>query len=411
MLYSLIVLILSANIFYFLSVKLGIQDARGRQILYKKEFDQNTYPSMKEVDIPIWNKIMRNRKLTPAQAPLVKDTVFKTVFLDTLVADNRDYLVLESPVIIEGHPYTYFSKVSLMESEGLIRNIVLLFVILVCLLLTGFYLLTRRLSRKLWGPFYETLDKIELFELDKTNPPVLSENDTAEFSRLNNSINKLIQKNIIIFQSQKEFIENAAHELQTPLAIFQSKFDTLIQRADLTEGQAGLLEKLNDGVARLNRVNKNLLLLSKIDNSEYVLGNLSLKDILTKQLEFFSEQAKEKNIQISFQAQEDAIVTANEALTEILVSNLILNAVRYNIPGGSISISLNKTCLFVSNTSEHPALSHTMLYKRFAKSNPSTKGSGLGLSIVKRIADLYKWKLAYTYDSNFHNFTVNFSEF
>jgi len=405
---SLLTFLVSAPIFYFLLVQLSVQDTKNILFLHKKEFEKSYVPEIKETDIALWNKMNRNRKLGPLLFKSTNDSIFTKVYYDSLAFENKTYLVLAGSVMIENKPYAYLGKRALVESEDLLKNIAFLFCGTISILLMALYLITKRLSNKLWKPFYDTLEQIERFEIDKTEIRNLSENDIEEFTRLNESINNLIDRNIVIYKSQREFIENAAHELQTPLAIFQSKFDTLIQRLDITEGQAIILEKLHDGIGRLNRVNKNLLLLSKIDNNEYGIENVSLKGIILKQLDFFSEQAEEKKLHLTFETKKDIKIKSNETLTEVLVSNLILNAVRHNIEGGKIDILLEHDSLIVSNTSANRALSEEKLFVRFAKSNSSTRGSGLGLSIIKKISDLYDWEVNYSFNENLHVFTVRF---
>src|SRR5690606_26525908 len=149
----------------------------------------------------------------------------------TLNAENEPYRELNLPVSIEGKPYTYSARINLVETEDLMKSIALLFFIIISLLLIGLLLINKRLSLNLWKPFYETLQQIEQFEIDKSNQPKLTDTNIEEFNRLNQSIEKLIERNTSIYHSQREFIENAAHELQTPLAVFQAKIDTLIQSA------------------------------------------------------------------------------------------------------------------------------------------------------------------------------------
>jgi signal transduction histidine kinase len=271
------------------------------------------------------------------------------------------------------------------------------------------YFITKRLSTKLWEPFYAILHQIEQFEIDKNTQPKIIETSIEEFYRLNTSINHLIERNTLIYQSQQEFIENAAHELQTPLAVFQAKLEMLMQHPDLTPNQAEILVKLSDSSARLNRLNKNLLLLSKIDNSQFIAKeNVSINDIIEKQLEFFTEQAEEKNITIKLETKADIKIESNPVLMEILVSNLLLNSIRHNEQDGSVSIILNQNSLVVSNTGNKQAIPTEKLFQRFSKTNPSVKGSGLGLAIVKKITDLNKWSVDYAFQDNFHRFTVKF---
>jgi signal transduction histidine kinase len=408
-LFSVLILVISAPVFYFLTESLYIDDANEALILRKNEFVKYSIPEMKTADIAVWNKVNRDIKIEVPTIKLLKDSIFYKFYLDTLANENEPYRVLLTPIVIENKPYHFKARINLVESEDLIKNIALLFFIILSLLLTGLYFITKRLSTKLWEPFYAILHQIEQFEIDKNTQPKIIETSIEEFYRLNTSINHLIERNTLIYQSQQEFIENAAHELQTPLAVFQAKLEMLMQHPDLTPNQAEILVKLSDSSARLNRLNKNLLLLSKIDNSQFIAKeNVSINDIIEKQLEFFTEQAEEKNITIKLETKADIKIESNPVLMEILVSNLLLNSIRHNEQDGSVSIILNQNSLVVSNTGNKQAIPTEKLFQRFSKTNPSVKGSGLGLAIVKKITDLNKWSVDYAFQDNFHRFTVKF---
>lgn len=404
----MLILIISAPLFYFLTEKLYIDDADEALILRKNEFLQFSIAQLKETDIPVWNKFNRDIKIIEAK-PLQKETIFYSYYYDTLNAENEPYRELNLPVTIEGKPYTYSARINLVETEDLMKSIALLFFIIISLLLVGLLLINKRLSQNLWKPFYETLQQIEQFEIDKSNQPKLNDTNIEEFNRLNQSIEKLIERNTSIYHSQREFIENAAHELQTPLAVFQAKIDTLIQSAEFTEPQNQILSSLNDSVSRLNRLNKNLLLLSKIENDNYnEKQTISLNEAIEKHLDFFTEQAKAKNLTIKTELNVAVSINSNPILAEILISNLFLNSIRHNVIDGQIVIILSSNSLKFSNTGQPQPLVADKLFNRFSKSNPSEQGNGLGLAIIKKIADLNNWKITYSFAYNFHSFSVAF---
>ena len=408
LIFAVLILIISAPLFYFLTEKLYIDDADEALILRKNEFLQFSIAQLKEADIPIWNKFNRDIKIIEAK-PLVKDTIFYNYYYDTLNSENEPYRELNLPVSIEGKPYTYSARINLVETEDLIKSIALLFFIIISLLLVGLLIINKSLSQNLWKPFYETLQKIEQFEIDKSNQPKLTDTNIEEFNRLNQSIEKLIERNTSIYHSQKEFIENAAHELQTPLAVFQAKVDTLIQSAEFTEQQNQILSSLNDSVSRLNRLNKNLLLLSKIENDNYTeKQTISLDEAIEKHLDFFTEQAKAKNLTIKTELNETISINSNSVLAEILISNLFLNAIRHNVIDGQIVVVLSSRSLTFSNTGQPQPLVADKLFNRFSKSNLSEQGNGLGLAIIKKISDLNNWKITYSFADNFHSFSVAF---
>lgn len=406
LIFSVALLIVSAPLFYYITDKLYIEETDETLILHKNEFLKYALPNLTTAEIHDWNKYNRDIKIEPYNKS-ANDTLFYNTYYDTLDAEIEPYRELNAPIRIDGNPYTYSARINLVEKEDLIKSIALLFLIIISLLLVGLYAITKRLSINLWKPFYQTLDQIEKFEIDKSNQPQLTETNIEEFNRLNKSIEKLINKNTSIYLSQREFVENAAHELQTPLAVFQARIDTLLQSSDFTHEQYKLLSALTDNVSRLIRLNKNLLLLSKMERDNYnEKQTICVNEIIEKQLDFFTEQAKAKNLTIKTQLNEKITINSNPVLAEVLISNLFLNAIRHNVANGEITVSLSNHSITFSNTGLPKPLVSDKLFNRFSKSNPSEQGNGLGLAIVKKIADLNHWQIAYSFSHNLHSFRV-----
>ena len=406
--YFVLILIISAPLFYYATKRLYTKEADDTLLLHKKEFLKYTASTLQYTDIPLWNRFNRNAKIDSVKQ-VTKDTLFFSSYYDTLDAEIEPYRELNFPISIQGKPYTYSERINLVETEDLLKNIAILFFAIISILLFGLFFITKKLSLNLWKPFYKTLQQIESFEIDKTKQLDFAESDVEEFNRLNTSIKKLIEKNTIIYKSQKEFIENAAHELQTPLAVFQAKIDTLIQRSDVTQEQSEILDSLNENVSRLNRLNRNLLLLSKMENDSYSdKQTISLTNYIQKNLDFFTEQAKAKLLTIKMELQKDFEIKSNPILAEVLISNLFLNAIKHNIEGGQICIAIQENKLVFSNSGQPSPLNTDKLFKRFSKSNPSEQGTGLGLSIIKKIADINNWTVAYNHENNLHFFSILF---
>lgn len=406
--FSVIVLFISAPLFYLLADKLFIDDADETLLLRKKEFAVYHQPFLKVNDIWVWSKFNRDVKIEANLFKIKRDSIFYSSYLDTLANENEPYRVLLSPVSIEGKPFVLAAQINLVESEDMIRGIAVLFVLILIILLAGLYFITRMLSKRLWEPFYFTLGQVESFELDKNTKTQFIPTDVEEFSRLNQSVSKLFEKNSRVYKSQKEFIENASHELQTPLALFRAKLDALAQQLPFTEEIGKTLSVLNDAVTRLTRINKNLLLLSKIENDHYSdTDQFSINGLLEKQVAFLMEQADETDVAVRLIANEPLPVQANAALLEIAISNLLLNALRHNRRGGNITIACEEQTLKIANTSNAAALDTTKLFQRFANTQ-STGGNGLGLAIVKKVADMHGWRLEYKFDGEMHIFLIIF---
>ena len=409
LLFSFLILLIAAALFYYSIEKLYIDDADESLLLGKKEFIQDIAPTLKITEIRVWNKMNRDVKIEKVNYKITKDTIILKSYYDKLIHEQEPYRVLTGNITIEGQNFNYTSKINLVETEDLIQNIALLFTAVILVLLLGLYLINQQLSLKLWQPFYDNLHQIENFEIDKNIKPKFIKSNIEEFNRLNNATHKLILNNSIIYKNQREFIDNAAHELQTPLAIFKTELDTLLQRSDITLEQAELLGNLNDASDRLSKLNKNLLLLSKLENYQYLdIATVSINEIVNKQLPFFKEQALSKNIQVDCNIEKNIIIESNPVLVEIVISNLFLNALKHNIINGKISIETSGNSILFSNTGTNNALDQTKIFQRFSKFSTTGSGNGLGLSIVQKITKLNKWNIKYNFKENFHFFELQF---
>lgn len=291
--------------------------------------------------------------------------------------------------------------------KDIMVGIMIQYGLITAMLGTGVVLTMRFISRKLWAPFDKTLCELETFSLEKGSIPALPASDVAEFNRLNDSLRQLMRNSLDSYKAQKEFTENASHELQTPLAIFQSKLDLLLQQQELTERQAGIIQDLYQMTSRLSRLNRNLLLLAKIENAQFAkTEDICLNTFVEDLLPFLESIADGLHVVKDFRQQVE--VKANRSLLESMLNNLVVNAVRHNRPGGSIMIGINETGLAVSNTSDEPALDATHIFNRFYRPEQNQKGNGLGLAIVKAVCDYHGWTIAYAYTEGKHCFTVNF---
>ncbi len=408
LIFSILLFVIVAPLFYVLSNKFYIDEVDETLMLQKSDFIQHSISKLKIEDIPIWNRFNNTIEILDPYK-LKKDTLFYSTSFNKTEQENDRYRELNTPITIEEKPFVFSAKVNLIESEDFMLSIVLLFLSLIALLILGMYLITKKLSQRLWHPFYQTLEQIEDFEIDRHSKLHFTNSNIEEFNRLNKSINDLIDRNLAIYNNQREFVENAAHELQTPIAVFKAKVDTLIQRLDITAGQSELLSSLNNAISRLSRVNKNLLLLAKIDTDQYnETETFSIQQVIEKQLDFFVEQAEQKNITIKTSFQKDIMVNANYGLTELLISNLMLNAIKHNVTNGIITITISEHQLEITNTGTKLDLKVEDLFNRFSKSSTSTQGNGLGLAIVKKIADHNTWTISYSFLKNEHSFTVTF---
>ena len=218
-----------------------------------------------------------------------------------------------------------------------------------------------------------------------------------------------MQNNLNSYRVQKEFTENASHELQTPLAIIQSKLDLFLQQPELSKQQADIIQSLYQTTNRLTHLNRSLLLLAKIENNQYEqTEEIDLVAFIRKLLPQIESLTENLSLQTDFQTPSLA-VKGNRTLLESLMNNLIVNAIRHNYPNGEIIISINEGSLTVSNTSPNEsALDVRLIFNRFYRTSENIKGYGLGLAIVKAICEYHQWEIKYIYYNKLHHFRILF---
>jgi signal transduction histidine kinase len=290
----------------------------------------------------------------------------------------------------------------------IIGAVTLLTVIFFALLLGGFILLNRRISGRLWQPFYKSLAKIKDFDLNQNSTIDFDKSDIAEFAELNESLHKLITGNMAAFNQQKEFADNASHELQTPLAIIQSKLELLLQSQSLTTEQYNIIEDALKALARASRIKKNLLLLTKIENSQFMeKESINISDLLTTMIPQLATISAGKQIELKTHLQPGIEIAGNPILVEILLNNLIINAIRHSAAGSVVSIDLSTNSLIISNPGMQ-ALQSAQLFKRFATASSQQPGTGLGLALVKQICNRYNWNIRYAFTDKQHIFSLYF---
>lgn len=292
--------------------------------------------------------------------------------------------------------------------EDILHGIMIQFALIVTVLGAAIVLMMRFISKRLWQPFDKALEAIECFKLENGVCPQLAESDIKEFTRLNVALERLMTDSLHSYQLQKEFTENASHELQTPLAVFQSKLDLLLQQPEITERQASIIQDLYQMNSRLSRLNRNLLLLAKMENNQFSrTESINVVAVIKELLPYLENLSEGLVLKKDFLVNSLSI-KANRPLLESMINNLIVNAVRHNKSDGEITVALSDKQLMVSNTSDEEALDKELIFNRFYRPSEKVKGNGLGLAIVKAVCDYHGWKISYTYSDGKHEFTVIF---
>ncbi len=263
--------------------------------------------------------------------------------------------------------------------------------------------------RKLWNPFYSFLNQLKVFKIGSKSPLPKAQTSTQEFLDLEHAVTTLLQRSTETFEEQKRFIGNASHELQTPLAIAAGKIELLFESGTLNELQSAQLYEVLKIIERMTKLNKSLLLLSKIENNQFSEDSeIVINAIVSQCIAEFEDYSSFQQLSISFIEEDVLSIKMDPTQAYIVVSNLLRNAIFHNQSKGEVKIHLSKHSLMVQNTGELTSLDTKLIFDRFYKGASNQQGSGLGLAIVKLICDKYNFRLEYRFEKDRHCFECFF---
>jgi Signal transduction histidine kinase len=309
----------------------------------------------------------------------------------------------------KGFIITIFQIIS--EKNELLHDIeVYMFSLFFSLLLISI-LINYLIAKRLWRPFYNSVKIAERFDIQSDKLLELPKTDINEFIKLNEVLENMTRKMRDDYLNLKEFGENASHEIQTPLAVMRSKTDLLMQQKNLNKDSLTLIKSINEAITKLFKLNQGLLLISKIENKVFhEKKKVSLKQITVNGLDNYKEIMQLKKIKVEMDASDEALVEMNDMLAEVLISNLLSNAVRFNINGGFIKCHIDIMFLIITNSGLAMITNPEDLFKRFHKNSDNPQSVGLGLSIVKEIAESYGMNITYTCINDVHEIKLQYRQ-
>ncbi len=324
--------------------------------------------------------------------------------------EAEDYREIHFTIAVAGKYYLINVATPLEETESLLQAIIEVTIAMIALILLTGYLINRIVIRRLWKPFYQTIDKVKTYQLSDQETLTLERVNIDEFSLLNQSINEMTGRIQQDYGSLKNFTGQAAHEMQTPLAIIRNRLDMLMQNESLLEQNAHSITDIEKAVTRLSRLHQSLLLLTKVENRQFAMNEqVHLNVVIADKCAEYTELTEAMHLTMKVDLQPTAILF-HQHLADILINNLLNNAIRYNKPGGEIDIELQNNKLTISNTSATKQLDLNKLFKRFYRNDNSQEGTGLGLSIVKQICEMAGYTIDYEYSNNKHIFIIKLNQ-
>jgi signal transduction histidine kinase len=319
---------------------------------------------------------------------------FNMIMIENESEDEAEpYLEYSEEVMIGGEWYTLKLRQSAFENEDLVLIITLSFFMIITVSLGITFFISRKMNRTIWTDFETNLEAIEQFSLDGNQKIALVQSNIEEFDRLNRVIEKQTGKLRADYLSLKEFTENASHEIQTPLSVALLHLDELLQM-DLNEEAFSKTLAVIQDLKRLSSLNQSLILLAKIENRQFKAEReISISDLIKRKLKEFDTLFESKKLDVTYSDKSDFRLHIHEQLADILINNLLSNAMNHNYEGGNIRIITDRDEIRICNTGHPNTLEDNSVFNRFTKG--ASKSFGLGLAIVKKICDTHHLEIRY----------------
>lgn len=339
----------------------------------------------------------------------VKTDEFKTVLIKSEDEDKEPFRELTSFANVNGNQYKIITRVSLLEKEDLILSISAVTIATVFIFFLILYLLNKNISQNILKDFYNTVNKLEKFSVRSDKEFSLTKSDINEFEQLNKSILSLTEKAKKDYRGLKEFSEELNHEIQTPIAVVKSKLENILQSSSLNEQSISGLDIAIRNLNKLERINKSILLLNKLEHKDlFDAAEINLSKEIKIVIETYGDFISSKGITINLSLKENVVLKANHSLINILFGNLLSNSIKHNLPKGTIIIDLTDDELTFTNTGLKPKNDTRKYFERFYKESESPESVGLGLTIVKKICDLYGIEIYNNFKDNLHSIVLKF---
>lgn len=293
------------------------------------------------------------------------------------------------------------------EQDVLVEHVlwwtVLLFVVLlVAVVAIGIVLLNYNMK-----PLYRLLEWIDGYEPGAPASEVPSDTDIVEFRKLSSAVEDAVARFEKQYEERKMFIGNASHEIQTPLAVCSNRIEMLLDRPDLDPEVAEELVKLHRSIGGLIKLNKTLLLLSKIENGQFSqTTQLDMNMLIADSIRMNSEIYERKNISVDLVEEGSLLLCMDEQMASILVGNLIRNAFLYTPDGGDIKVVVSAGGFTISNPGTSPLDMDKVFHKFYQPAGKREGSTGLGLTLVRTVCINNGLHAGYEYVDGRHIFVI-----
>ena len=270
---------------------------------------------------------------------------------------------------------------------------------LALLLVYGFSFLTYRLSHRAISPIVKLADYLQDFRFGSYNQPAVDLGDLRALANLEvdvmiDSIDSFAERLDTFIERERIFTRDASHELRTPIAVFKGSLDLLQRKSDRSEDDVKAFARMRRTVDDMEGLIETLLLLARGEEVERIHEIRCLNELIPGYVEQLAPMAAERGLDLSIDEQAQLWVKAPSRVIQIILTNLLRNAINYT-QQGSVIVRIRKNTISVIDTGigmSPEELQHAFEpFYRGERSRASSMGHGLGLSIVRRLVHQFDW--------------------
>ena len=270
---------------------------------------------------------------------------------------------------------------------------------LALLLVYGFSFLTYRLSHRAISPIVKLADYLQDFRFGSYNQPAVDLGDLRALANLEvdvmiDSIDSFAERLDTFIERERIFTRDASHELRTPIAVFKGSLDLLQRKSDRSEDDVKAFARMRRTVGDMEGLIETLLLLARGEEVERIHEIRCLNELIPGYVEQLAPMAAERGLDLSIDEQAQLWVKAPSRVIQIILTNLLRNAINYT-QQGSVIVRIRKNTISVIDTGigmSPEELQHAFEpFYRGERSRASSMGHGLGLSIVRRLVHQFDW--------------------
>ena len=272
------------------------------------------------------------------------DLAEDTLFVEDRILDNEKvtYRVLSHTFDIDGEAYLLEIGRSIHTITSIKTIVYRILLVTLVFYLFGSFILDTFFTQKILEPFQQIIQsKISRIKAPQHFPHEPVKTTTEEFQLLDNAISSMMNRIQKAFIQEREFISFASHELKTPITVLQGKVETLFADERLAPEQMEKLLDMQETIERMKQTVKALLLISKVNNAQFVkTDDVDIHKLIHEMEEDWKTFAEDKQIRLLVDTTSTFhIKNTNASLFHIMIQNALVNAIKYTPEGGSVSIT------------------------------------------------------------------------